>query len=196
MVRWETWLMEGNLLDINGEKFSKKVTKRNSDRVKRKFLKHEIQEEDSKVPSALLKLVDIKRVGTLALDLLWVIRMKETKRKLWICLLHNKICSYETQRQTRQMKIAHRLMQRQKTKRTEVYLAGPGSWRGRGACGEPWTSASGGPWLGLLWNYKLTVNTCFLWCRMYICVIIIWSVDIRLYCSVMNCFRFLGWIPF
>lgn len=163
---------------------------------KESFSSMRFRKKIAKSPSGLFKLVDIKRVGTLAFDLLRVIRMKETKRKLWTCLLHNKICSYETQRQTRQMKIAHRLMQRQKTKRTEVYLAGPGSWRGRGACGEPWTSASGGPWLGLLWNYKLTVNTCFLRCRMDICVIIIWSVNIRLYCSVMNCFIFLGRIPF
>lgn len=133
----------------------------------------------AKSPSGLYKLVDIKRVDTLG-SIRFIKGMRESKRKLWTCLLHNKICNYETQRQTRQMKIAHRLMQRQKTKRTEVYLAGPGSWRGRGACGEPWTSASGGPWLGLLWNYKLTVNTCFLWCRMDICVIVIWSVDMRL----------------
>lgn len=33
----------------------------------------------AKSPSGLFKLVDIKRVGTLALDLLRVIRMRESK---------------------------------------------------------------------------------------------------------------------
>lgn len=65
-----------------GEEFSKRLTKKEGVRAKRNFPSMIFRKKIARSPKGFYELVDTNRVGSLALDLVGVIRKRGTKHKL------------------------------------------------------------------------------------------------------------------